>query len=397
MKRSTSSFSDPAFALLLAFLFLIDVSIAACYILLTLILVLFLLYLLRGGKFPPLPFFCYFFAAYIFFTLLASVFSVDRSASIRDNKELLIFLLIPIYIWLLDSWKRLRLSLWVVLASAVFSALAGIFTVWRKGLVHGIVLSDRLKGFTSHWMTYAGLLMLPFIFFSVRLLLRRQSKKQAAIIATGLLVMLTAIAFSLTRNVWLGIAAALAIFLVFFKPKYFLALVPLFLILAFLAPAAVKSRVLSIVDLEDESNRDRIYMAYSGVRIFQDHPWTGVGSNNIQKVIAGNEARYRHPQEKKINPHLHNNFLQIMAERGIFALVSFILACVFIILPLLKLLKARSGEWRVITTGVLFVFIGFLVAGLFEYNFGDSEIKFILFFFLSLPFLKLPEEVHAPN
>jgi O-antigen ligase len=172
-------------------------------------------------------------------------------------------------------------------------------------------------------------------------------------------------------------------------------LAPLLLILAFLAPAAVKSRVLSIVDLHDKSNRDRIHMVYSGLRIFQDHPWTGVGSNNIEKVIAGNEKRYRHPLAEKINPHLHNNFLQILAERGIFALASFLLACLFIILQLLKLLKSRTGDWRAITAGALFVFIGFLVAGLFEYNFGDSEIKFLLFYFISLPFLRLQEEEHV--
>jgi len=164
-----------------------------------------------------------------------------------------------------------------------------------------------------------------------------------------------------------------------------------------LAPPAVRSRVLSIVDLQDHSNRDRIYMVYSGCKIFQDRPWTGVGSNNIAKVIAGNESRYRHPLAEKVNPHLHNNFLQILAERGIFALASFILACFFIIWQLARLLKARSGEWRAITAGVLFAFVGFLVAGLFEYNFGDSEIKFILFYFLSLPFLNLKGEEHVPN
>ena len=368
MKRSASSSTEPAFALLLAFLFFIDVSIAACYILGTIILVLFLLHLLRGGKFPALPSYNYFFAAFIGCTLLATVFSLDRAASIRDNKELLIFLLLPIYAWLLDSWKRVRLSLMAVLAAAVFSALAGIFAVWRQG----IALNDRLTGFTSHWMTYSGLLMLPFIFFAVRLVLRHDDKKEAAAVALALAAMLAAIAFSLTRNVWLGIAAALALFLVFFKPGFSLALAPLLLALALLAPPAVKSRVLSIVDLRDESNRDRIYMAWSGLRIFQDRPWTGVGSHNIEKTIAGNEARYRHPQARKINPHLHNNFLQILQR-----------------------LKKQAGERRAVSAAVLFAFVGFLVAGMFEYNFGDSEIKFILFYFLSLPFLSLPGEAHV--
>ncbi|MCJ7525527.1 MAG: O-antigen ligase family protein [Candidatus Aminicenantes bacterium] len=390
MKLSANSSSNLAFALLLAFLFLINFSIAGCYIFLTLILLLFILYLARGGEFPRPPFFCYFFAAYIFFTMLATVFSFDRAASIRDNKELLIFLLIPIYLWLLNTWKRVWLSIWTILASGVFSALVGIYTVWHKG----IVLSDRLKGFTSHWMTYAGLLMFAFIFFFVLMLLGK-NKKQSLIISGALAVMLIAIVFSLTRSAWLGIAGALLMFLIFFRPKYFLALAPLALILALLAPLAVKNRILSIVDLHDKSNLDRIHMVYSGFKIFQDHPWTGVGSNNIEKVIAGNEKRYRHPLAEKINPHLHNNFLQIMAERGIFALASFLLACLFIILQLLKLLKARTGDWRAITAAVFFAFIGFLIAGMFEYNFGDSEIKFILFYFISLPFLNLKEEAHV--
>lgn len=391
MKRSGSSSTETAFALLLGFLFLIDVSIAACYILGTIILLLFLLHLLRGGRFPALPTYNWFFAAYVVFTLLATIFSLDRAASIRDNKELLIFLLIPIYHWLLDSRKRVRLSLWVVLAAAVFSALVGIFTVLSKG----IVLNDRLTGFTSHWMTYAGLLMLPFIFFAVRLLLHREDSKETAVTSLSLVAMLAAIAFSLTRNVWLGIVFALALFLIFFKPRHFLALAPLLLLLVLLAPATVKSRVFSIVDLQDRSNRDRIYMAWSGWKIFQDRPWTGVGSHNVEKVILGNEVRYRHPDAEQVNLHLHNNFLQILAERGIFALASFVLACLFILLQTLKRLREQQGEGRALAAGVLFAFIGFLVAGLFEYNFGDSEIKFMLFFFISLPFLTLPKEAHA--
>jgi O-antigen ligase len=388
MTRSTNILTDLAFYALLVYLFLINISIAGCYIVLTLILLLFLVDLARNKKFPVVPFFYYFLILFAFFTLLATVFSVDFAVSIRDNKELLILLLIPIYIWLLTTWKRLWLSVWTVLASSVFSALVGIVTVLKKG----IDLSQRLQGFTSHWMTYAGLLMFAFIFFFILLLLKPRGKKQTIIISGSLAIMLPAIAFSLTRNVWLGIAGALAIFLVFFKPRYFLALAPLLLILVLLAPPAVKSRAFSIVDLQDKSNRDRIYMVYSGLKIFHDYPWTGVGSNNIEKVITGNQSRYLHPQAEKINPHLHNNFLQILAERGIFALASFLLACLFIILQLLKLLKSRTGDWRAITAGVLFAFIGFLIAGMFEYNFGDSEIKFILFFFLSLPFLNLTQQ-----
>ena len=386
--RSTNTLADRAFYLLLVYLFLIPISIAGCYILLTLILLLFLLDLARHKKLPHLPFFYYFLLFFAFFTLMATVFSIDRAASLRDNKELLILLLIPIHIWLLTTWKRLWLSLLTIMASAVFSALAGIVTVLRRG----ILLSARLQGFTSHWMTYAGLLMFAFIFFFVLLLLRRKSKRQTLIISGCLAIMLAAIAFSLTRNVWLGIAVSLLLFLIFFKPKYFLALAPLLLVMVLLAPQPVRSRVRSIVDLQDSSNRDRIYMVYSGLKIFHDYPWTGVGSNNIEKAITANPGRYLHPQAQKINPHLHNNFLQILAERGIFALAAFLLAWACLIWQLLKKMVGQTEDSRAITIAVLFTFIGFLVAGMFEYNFGDSEIKFILFYFISLPFLSLTQQ-----
>lgn len=392
MKRSAVSSTEAAFALLLAFLFLIDVSIAACYVLGTILLALFLARLWRGGGLPALPGHNWFWAAYILFTLVATAFSIDRAASIRDNKELLIFLLIPIYHWLLDSRRRVRLSLAAILASALLSSLAGLFAVWRKG----IVLDDRLTGFTSHWMTYSGLLMLPFIFFAVLLVLRRAGRRETAVVALVLAAMLAAIAFSLTRSVWLGIAAALGLFLLFFRPKFLLGLAPLVLVAALLAPAAVRSRVLSIVDLQDRSNRDRVHMAWSGVKLFLDRPWTGVGSHNVEKAVRENEARYRHPQAEQVNVHLHNNFLQILAERGLFALASFLLACAFILAGLIRRLRRSQGEGRALAAGVLFAFVGFLVAGLFEYNFGDSEIKFMLFYFLSLPFLSLKEEAHAP-
>lgn len=395
MKRLDSSSAKPAFYLLLAFLFLIDVSIAACYILGTLLLLLFALHLARGGPFPRLPSYNAFFVAFIAFTLLATVFSVDRAASLRDNKELLIFLLIPIYHWLLDSRERLELSQWAVLAAAAFSALAGLFSVWSRGIARGVVLSDRLKGFTSHWMTYSGLLMLPFVFFAVRLLLRRGRRRETAAVAAGLALMLAAIAFSLTRNVWLGAAAGLGLAVAFLRPKVLLFAAPLLLALVLLAPPAVRSRALSIVDLRDSSNRDRLYMAWSGVRLFQDRPWTGVGSHNVEKVIRANEARYRHPDAQQVNPHLHNNFLQILAERGVFALASFLLACLFFILQAARRLRAGEGESRAVAAGALFAFVAFLVAGMFEYNFGDSEIKFLLFYFMSLPFLGLKEPAHA--
>jgi O-antigen ligase len=145
----------------------------------------------------------------------------------------------------------------------------------------------------------------------------------------------------------------------------------------------VKSRIFSTFDMNNATNRDRLYMVTAGINIFKDHPLTGVGPDNIKKIYD----RYKPAEAELSNPHLHNNFLQVLAERGILALLSLIAAFAVIIIQLIKKIKNSIDVEKSISVGVLFVFIGFLVAGMFEYNLGDSEIKFLLFYFLSIPFI----------
>jgi O-antigen ligase len=143
----------------------------------------------------------------------------------------------------------------------------------------------------------------------------------------------------------------------------------------------------SIVDLKDNTNLDRIHMVYTGIEIFKHYPLTGVGANNIESIYP----KYQHPDAEHSNPHLHNNFLQILAERGIFTLIGLTMAFFSILFSLMKKVKHSLGYDKTIALGALFVFVGFLISGMFEYNFGDTEIKFILFYFLSIPFLKLKD------
>jgi O-antigen ligase len=89
---------------------------------------------------------------------------------------------------------------------------------------------------------------------------------------------------------------------------------------------------------------------------------------------------------------LHNNFLQILAERGVLAFLALVAAFICILFNLVIRIRTSKEMEKAIATGVLFVFIGFLTAGIFEYNFGDSEIKFLLFYFLSIPFAKLGKQ-----
>lgn len=367
-----------SFYLLTAFLFLINFSIFVCYLIFCYLILGLVFHILKNRKKPPLPPYFIYFMFFIFFTLISTLFSIDKMNSLRDNKDIFIFLLIPIFLVTINSLKKMVVSLTILLISAVLSSLVGIFDVIKSG----ISLDHRLKGFTSHWMTYSGLLMCVFIFYFIYIFFEKK-RNHKLIVLISLIVLLAAILFSQTRSVWVGIIVSLLLFLIFFKPKTLLYLIPAAFILVYIIPESVKHRMISIFDLKNHSNQDRIHMMYTGINIFKAYPLTGVGCNNIEKVYS----EYQHPSATQANPHLHNNVLQILAERGVFALISLLAAFISILVSLILRIRRTQDLEKWIGIGALFVFIGFLTAGLFEYNFGDSEIKFLLFYFISIPFI----------
>ena len=384
MKKLPFLFNDFFFLLLLLFLFLINFSISGCYIIFAVLLINQVIQIMKKKCLPELPKFYKYFLIYMVFTVISTLFSVDKLNSLIDNKELFTFLLIPLFIIMINSRKKLDYSLYVILVSSTISSLIGIFITlkeWRVDIDH------RLKGLTSHWMTYSGLLMLVFIFFFIYFFLLKR-KKERILVLVCLVLIFSGIILSLTRSVWIGIFFSLGIFIIYSRPKILYLLIPSIIILIIILPGSIKKRINSIVDLQDASNKDRIHMVYTGIQIFKNHPFTGVGADNIKVVYP----MYRHPDAIKNNFHLHNNFLQVLSERGIFALLSLIIAFVSIFINLVQRIQKNVNREKYISVAVFFVFIGFLIGGMFEYNFGDAEIKFILFYFLSIPFLKFQDE-----
>ena len=379
MKLSNNFFDQLAFYTLLLFLFSINLSIFVSYVCFTLLLFLFGRKIIIEKKLPILPAYFKYFLIFIGFTLISTIFSQNFLNSLKDNKEIFIFLLIPVVICVLDSRKKLDLSLAVLFVSTLIPAFKGLYMTMKSWRID---TDYRLIGFSSHWMTFSGLLMLVFIFFLVYLFYLRHKKRQI-LIGSGLAILAVAISFSLTRGAWVGICVAVGAFIVYYKPKILIIAVPLLIVVLIILPQPVKKRIFSIFDLEDVTNRDRIHMVYTSIEIFKKFPLTGVGPNNIKDIYP----EYRHPQAEKDNPHLHNNFLQILPERGIFGFLSLLIAFVIIFINLLAKIKNSVQYPKLSALGVLFMYIGFQVMGFFEYNFGDTEIKFMLFYFLSIPFL----------
>jgi O-antigen ligase len=189
-----------------------------------------------------------------------------------------------------------------------------------------------------------------------------------------------AVALTFTRSAAVGACAAAALLLAL-KDFRLVAIVPVVAALLFAAAPDQVAKRFSTFSLSDPSVKDRTAMLREGERMIAAHPLTGVGPNMVEELYA----QYRDPGAvNQINPHLHNVPLQIAAERGLPALAIWL----GFILILLSDLGRRffGGRTRVLTAAALAAVVSMLAAGMFEYNFGDSEFLMFFLILITLPF-----------
>jgi putative inorganic carbon (HCO3(-)) transporter len=128
-------------------------------------------------------------------------------------------------------------------------------------------------------------------------------------------------------------------------------------------------------------------MLEMGREIVRDHPVFGVGPEMIGRVYG----QYLRPNPvHTYNPHLHNVPVQIAAERGLPALAVWL---GFIGTAIVSLAgQLRRGPARSLAGAGLGAVVAMLAAGLFEYNFGDSEFLMLFLGLITLPFAaRLPD------
>jgi O-antigen ligase len=330
--------------------------------------------LARDRERPAVPAFAWPLGLYAIMTVVSALLSLDPAASLADCKQLVLFLMVPIVARFCEgarAWHTLN----VIIAFGAVGALIGVVEFTMLGYNH---TENRPEGSLTHYMTYSGVIMLVLCTAVARLLFYAEQRIWPAIAVPALAV---ALAVTFTRNAWVGAAAAIGTLLAV-RDRRLLAVLPVAAIVFFVAaPDALRSRAWSTFDVHDPTNRDRVAMWTIGRRIVADHPIAGVGPDMVKHVYAD----YR-PAEyvNETNPHLHNVPVQIAAERGLPALAAWLW---FIALALRDLWRQlRRGPMNALAGAGLAAVVAMLAAGLFEYNFGDSEFLMLLLGLMTLPY-----------
>jgi O-antigen ligase len=243
----------------------------------------------------------------------------------------------------------------------------------------------RARGFYSIYMTLGGVLAVLLTSALPRLL---RLQREAGWLAPAWLLGLGALALTYVRGAWIGFAAGALAALAGLGRRGLVGLLALVVLGAvlLLGLPGVRDRLGTIGTMGDDTTRDRVAMLEAGQRLVKEHPLTGIGPGQIKHVypkVATPEAM------RRSTSHLHNSPMQIAAERGVPGLAAWLWIFVAFLLrgaAALRALPADAAGDRALALGTLAAVIAFLVAGLFEYNFGDTEVLLLTLTLMAWPF-----------
>ncbi len=363
-----------AFIVVAACLGVVQFNLLAAQVLFGVAVILWLGTAIRDRASVSVPAFAWPLAAYAALTIVSAALSLDPAASLRDCKQLVLFLMVPVVAHACRG-RRAWTVLNVVIACGAVGALLGVVQFTMLGYDD---TENRPEGSLTLYMTYSGVIMLVLCTAVARLLFYADQRVWPAIAIPALAV---ALAVTFTRNAWIGAGAAIGTLLAVRDRRLLLVLPILAAVFFAAAPDALRSRALSTFDMTDPSNRDRVAMWTIGRRIVADHPVAGVGPDMVKTVYAEyRPAEYVNPT----NPHLHNVPIQIAAERGLPALAAWL---VFVAVALRDFWRQwRHGPMPPVAAAGFAAVVAMLAAGMFEYNFGDSEFLMLLLGLMTLPF-----------
>ena len=334
------------------------------------------------------------------FVLACLVAVVDAYEPVHSYKELKKLFEILIFFWVVNCVREngLRDSLSsLLIVMATIAGLYGFYQGWRDGVSTG----TRVAGTMSVYMTFAGLLMITGMTALGRVLFKSPRENW---LWPVVIIILTCLLLTLTRQAWFGFLVGSCFIAYAWRKKYFLIGCALIIGLAVMVIEPmqqesqnvfrpkdsslfeqVKYRIYSMISGEDPTYKMRVALWRVGWEIAKDHPLTGCGFHCVDLINA------KYPDPTGIVARLrgmHNNFVQLAVDTGLFGLSTWVGVWVCFFGLLYRRSKTVAGDpsenW--VIYGSAAAGLAFLSGGCFESNFYDSEVVMVLYFIMALPF-----------
>ena len=259
-------------------------------------------------------------------------------------------------------------------------------TAWSRGR------DWRATGFYGHWVTYAEVLQL-IASLTLGLFLALPTKKgtSGVFLLVALLLILLSLGLTVTRASWIGFAISATLLLALSVSRRTLIAAALVAVPLILAAVFVlqQKRAIGFFNRRDQSTSWRETVWHEGFDLLVSKPrhlLVGVGMDSIK----GHWREWGLFDNGRLPiGHMHSNLLQIAVERGVPALIAWLILLLLYARILWKLTRSKVGageQWvgRGVALGALGGLIGFFSSGIVHYNWGDSEVVMVLYFVMGL-------------
>ena len=333
--------------------------------------------------------------AFAGWTLLTALLSAAPAESLRASHSLIGLATLWIVLHAVEDGRRARwfaTALFVAMMAVAALSVVQVATcsperLTAKAVGLPRVLSSffgkchRAHGFYSIYMTLGGVLAMVLVLTLPRLMHFRHR----AAAAGGWLVAALAFALTLVRGAWVGFGVGLAVLVCTVRRQTVTFVGVLIVAAAVLSVPAVLQRVLSFADPADPTARERVAMISAGVALVGEHPIVGVGPGQVKRLYPQYAPAYA---VRRHTSHVHNTPLQIAVERGLvgMALWLWIFGAFFArVLATWRRLPAAAVHDRALVAGCAAAIVTFLIGGLFEHNFGDTEVLLVAMSLMALP------------
>jgi putative inorganic carbon (HCO3(-)) transporter len=367
------------------------VSIAASQILLAVAIAGFL-WMLKQNKGPLAPGMPVLLPllAFMVWTVLAVFASSNVTLGLTSTRKFYLLLLVPVVPLIVRGENRLIWIYRAIFAVAIASSLRGLAQFAEnphRDLLH------RISGFMSHWMTYSGLLMLVLVLLTAYVLSVGVRRDKWVIPVAAFVVL--ALVLSQTRSTWMGAVGGILVLILMRRPRAIIVVLAAILVLYAASPASIKQRLQAGFDPTDPNTRNRIELFQTSVRLIRDNPWFGVGPKNVKYEALKYRGHNEFPDW--MYQHMHNDFLQIAAETGIPGAIIWLWLMIRFAWDALSCYRYAKGlsfagreklrkEALMASSAALAAWVALMAAGMFEYNFGDSEVLTLFLFIVSAPY-----------
>ena len=265
-------------------------------------------------------------------------------------------------------------------------------TSWSRGR------DWRATGFYGHWVTYAEVIQLiASLALGLFLGLSQKLSRTGILLGIAVVGLVFALGMSVTRASWAGFAVSAALMLMLSVSRRTLLIVGACAIPLVFAAVVVlqQKRSVGFFDKKDQSTTWREQVWKEGFHLLISNPRhlvVGVGMDSIKAYWRkwGMFDNGRLPIG-----HMHSNLLQFALERGVPALIVWLILIGVYARMLFRMIRAPASPVgaqqygfdnfpRALALGAFGGLAGFLTSGLVHYNWGDSEVVMVLYLIMGL-------------